>query len=53
MWTVGAGGYTALVGEKSLSGRIVRWGATPLLIWQLGCGIAYVTKVLETGQFFF
>lgn len=53
LWCAAIGLYVQLAGEKSLSGKLTRWGGTALLLWHLICGICYVIAVLRTGGFFF
>ncbi len=51
-WVAAIGIYADLLREKSLSGRLARWGGTALLLWHLACGAAYVATILRTGQYF-
>lgn len=53
LWTAAIGQYAVLIQEKTLSGRLARWGGTAFLLWHLACGVCYVTRVLQTCDFYF
>lgn len=53
LWTASIGQYAALIQEKTLSGRLARWGGTAFLLWHLTCGVCYVIRILQTCDYYF
>ncbi len=52
-WTAAVGQYAVLVRERTLSGRLVRWGGTALLAWHTACGGLYVAAILRSAHYYF
>ena len=53
LWTVAMGKFLPLVRERSRAGALVRWGGGALLAWHLACGVCYLARILQTGQYFY
>ena len=51
-WTVAAGEYTVLIGDKTRRGRLALYAGTPLLLWHVCCGITYLVLILRDGHYF-
>lgn len=55
LWCSAIGHFVLLLAEpeKTLRKKIICWGGLALLLWHLSCGIAYLVRILQTGQYFF
>lgn len=51
MWTAAAGEYAELVAERSPRSRAALYVGTPLLVWHLVCGIAYLAAIFRAGDY--
>lgn len=55
LWFSAVGHFAQLLAEpqKTRRDKITCWGGAVLLLWHLSGGIAYLVKILQTGQYFF
>lgn len=55
LWCSAVGHFVLLLAEpeKTLRKKLCCWGGAVLLLWHLSGGIAYLVKILQTGQYFF
>lgn len=53
LWAAAAGQYASLWSERDTGLRLARWGGAALLAWHLACGLAYISRILQTGLHYF
>jgi len=51
-WVAAAGQYADLVTEGTKRSRAALYAGTPLMVWHLACGIAYLVVILRTGVYY-
>lgn len=51
-WTAAAGEYVCLAAENTRRSRMAMYVGTPLLLWHLVCGIAYIFLILRDGFYY-
>ena len=53
LWTIAAVRWIAGVGAADRQSRLLRWAATPLLLWHLAVGVVYLVRILQTSTYWF
>ena len=52
-WAAAIGQYALLLPEKSVRGKLARYGGTALLAWHLAAGAAYIVRIFQTYDYLF
>ncbi len=53
LWTVAIVRYAEGIFAPDRRGKLLRWAATPLLMWHLAVGVVYLVRILQTSTYWF